>query len=114
MHDHVHFAGAGHTVIGVGTIDAAVGEVSHMREPSLRWSMVFWISSNFLRNWTAFSSFAQRFVFDQFFLERVILSVCICQDLFPDHFKDTNQKSPGTAGRITDNIPPLWGQSCEP
>lgn len=31
VHDHVHLAGAGHALIGVGAVDAAVGELPHAR-----------------------------------------------------------------------------------
>ncbi len=31
VHDHVHLAGAGHAVVGVGAVDAAVGELPEAR-----------------------------------------------------------------------------------
>ena len=106
VHDHVHLAGARHAVVGVGAVDAAIGQFPQARAG-------FVVVKGCLYGVKLLPEHGRLLVRRELLvglhlgLEFLVLAVGVGQNLLPHDLEETDQESPGTAGGIANHVPLL-------
>ncbi len=104
VHDHVHLAGAGHAVVGVGAVDAAVGErpepgsLAVVIEGGLDLVELGAEHGGLLLGGELLVGLDLGFVL-------LVLPVGVGQYLLAHDLEEPDQEAAGTAGRVADDLP---------